>query len=131
LWTFCLGWLWTMILPIFTSWIARIKSVSHHAWLITPSLTSQFCSLRKEHGPFCVGVLKGRSGGGGHHFCSCYNGPTSVIRHTLLQWMLGSIVQLCPESRKRVLEHQVVFAMSSSLVFENLLDFVSETENYA
>jgi hypothetical protein len=27
--TICLGWLWTMILPISASWVARIIGVSH------------------------------------------------------------------------------------------------------
>jgi hypothetical protein len=28
-WTICLGWLWTLILLISTSWVARITGVSH------------------------------------------------------------------------------------------------------
>jgi hypothetical protein len=31
--TICLGWLWTLILLIPASWIARITDISHHSWL--------------------------------------------------------------------------------------------------
>jgi hypothetical protein len=29
---FCTNWSWTVILPILTSWVARITSVSHCTW---------------------------------------------------------------------------------------------------
>jgi hypothetical protein len=29
LWTICLGWPWTTILPISASWVARITGISH------------------------------------------------------------------------------------------------------
>jgi hypothetical protein len=29
-WTVCLGWLWTVILLISASWLARITGVSHY-----------------------------------------------------------------------------------------------------
>jgi hypothetical protein len=32
LWTFCLGWPWTAILPISSSQIARIAGLSHYTW---------------------------------------------------------------------------------------------------
>jgi hypothetical protein len=32
-WTFCLDWLWTMILPISTSWEAGIPNASHNLTL--------------------------------------------------------------------------------------------------
>jgi hypothetical protein len=32
-WTICWGWLWTTILPISASQVARITGVSHRAWL--------------------------------------------------------------------------------------------------
>jgi hypothetical protein len=39
LWTICLGWLWTIILLNFASWVTRITGVSHqppaqeHFWI--------------------------------------------------------------------------------------------------
>jgi hypothetical protein len=32
--TICLGWLWTSILLISTSWVARITGMSHCAWQV-------------------------------------------------------------------------------------------------
>jgi hypothetical protein len=34
LWTICPGWLWTLILSVSVSWVARIKNLSHHPWII-------------------------------------------------------------------------------------------------
>jgi hypothetical protein len=39
--TICQGWLWTVILLIFASWVARITSVSHPC----PAQNSHLCSL--------------------------------------------------------------------------------------
>jgi hypothetical protein len=33
-WTICLGWLWTAILLISVSWVARIRGVSHQCLVI-------------------------------------------------------------------------------------------------
>jgi hypothetical protein len=41
-WTICLGWLWTMILLISASWVARITDVSHRH----PALFQIWVNLR-------------------------------------------------------------------------------------
>jgi hypothetical protein len=47
LWTICLGWLWTVILLISASRVARIKGMSHWSLLLHYSIhhnaTSLFC----------------------------------------------------------------------------------------
>jgi hypothetical protein len=42
-WTICLGWLWTEILRISASWVARITGLSHWHPTIFPSLDLNSC----------------------------------------------------------------------------------------
>jgi hypothetical protein len=77
-WTICLGWLWTVILLLSASWVARITGVSH------------WCPVR-----ICI---SNKLPSAGHPWAHC---SVALAMHQALWWTSGFLIYSSHEQHYR------------------------------